>query len=60
MAVAIVEAADAKWIVQPDGDRKPVILCPCCDRPFLSRRAAMLVAEALYPNDQITELPAPP
>ena len=38
--------ADEAWAIRYKG--KDVTACPCCDKP-LTRRAARLVADAVYP-----------
>lgn len=46
----VVATPDGRaWIILPHDDRPAVDQCPCCNRPLLSARAAMLVANAVYP-----------
>lgn len=37
------------FVIVPNGER-PVVCCPCCDKPLLSLRAAQLVANAYHPH----------
>lgn len=46
--VAVVVTATDTWIVIPK-DGPPLTSCPCCVKPFATKRSAMLVADALYP-----------
>lgn len=48
--VRIQETGDGCWLVwSPGSDRKPLSLCPCCKKPMQNKRAAQLVASAVYP-----------
>jgi len=47
--LAIKADGTGNWIVQPADDRAPISICPCCDKPFATPRAARLVADAVYP-----------
>jgi len=40
--------AEGNWIVIPQGDAPPLTACPCCAKPFATKRAAVLCAEAIY------------
>lgn len=35
------------WTIE--GPRGEIALCPCCERPMRTARAAQLVADAIYP-----------
>lgn len=37
------------WVIVPHDERPAVALCPCCDRPFRTARAAKLVCNIIYP-----------
>jgi hypothetical protein len=50
MSVAMVSRGENWFIQPPKGDTRPIItICPCCDKPLITQRAAMLVCDALYP-----------
>ena len=37
------------WMILPGKAALPVTLCPCCDRHFMSGRAARAAADMMYP-----------
>lgn len=37
------------WMIVPADDRRPLVACPCCDKPFATKRNAMLAADGFYP-----------
>jgi hypothetical protein len=43
-----VQSAIDRWVVVSP-DRPNILSCPCCNKPFVSERAAKLVADAMYP-----------
>lgn len=44
----VIQGLDG-WIIMPADEGSPVSLCPCCDKPFLTDRAARLVADRVFP-----------
>lgn len=46
--LAILPGIDG-LVIMPAGERLPLDKCPCCDKPFLTTRAAQLVADMMYP-----------
>ena len=42
------EYADT-WMVRPPDDRRDIVSCPCCVGMIHSKRAAMLLADKVYP-----------
>ena len=46
--LAIVPGIDG-LVIMPAGERLPVDRCPCCDKPFITTRAAQLVADLMFP-----------
>jgi len=47
--LVVRETLDQTWLILPADDRPAISICPCCDKPFASQRAAMLVADEVYP-----------
>jgi hypothetical protein len=45
--LAVVEGGEG-FVILPRSDGVALDRCPCCDKPFRTRRAAMLVADAVY------------
>lgn len=37
------------WLICPSRGAAPMVLCPCCDKPFRTAEAAMRVADFVYP-----------
>jgi hypothetical protein len=37
------------WVIYPAPGRPPITLCPCCDRPMQTPRAARRVADIFLP-----------
>jgi len=48
--LTVVESADTgQWIILPGDDKPAMAMCPHCGFPFASKRAAMLIADKVYP-----------
>lgn len=45
----LVTLGEAGWIIIPGRDKMPISYCPCCDKTFVTARAAMLVADQMFP-----------
>jgi hypothetical protein len=54
--LAIVKGIDG-LVIMPAGERLPVDKCPCCDKPFGTIRAAMLVADIMFPIEETADVP---
>lgn len=39
------------FMVMPGAKGLPVVACPCCGKLLMTKRAAMLVADQLYPME---------
>lgn len=48
--LSVVEGIDGQWIVMLPEGGMAMAICPCCEKPFLSARAARLVADLVYPK----------
>jgi hypothetical protein len=46
--LTIQKAGVDKWTIHNGSET--ITLCPCCDRPMKTLRAAKLVADAVFPN----------
>jgi hypothetical protein len=48
---------DGVFVIMPaDARAPPLRTCPCCDRPLLTPRAAMLVADQVYPLEEAAHM----
>jgi hypothetical protein len=45
--LAVIEGGGG-FVILPKSDGLAMDRCPCCDKPFSTMRAAMLVADAVY------------
>jgi len=45
--LTVVEGGEG-YVILPKSDGVALDRCPCCDKPFRTMRAAMLVADAVY------------
>jgi len=45
----VAVSVEGTWVVFPHDGRPAITTCPCCRKPFATKRAAMLVADAVYP-----------
>jgi hypothetical protein len=46
-------SVEGTWVVIPYDGQSVLTTCPCCRKPFATKRAAVLTADAVYP-------PSPP
>jgi hypothetical protein len=46
--LSVVQGTDG-WIIMTCEGGAAMDICPCCDKPFLSDRAARKVADLVYP-----------
>lgn len=46
--LSVVEGVEGWIVLTPEGG-EAMAICPCCEKPFLTDKAARLVADLVYP-----------